>query len=319
MSAEQRLLDIRERAPDQCAVALDIANAVMPADARHTLEEVQVQKRLEEADSTPLRLLAWCEGTAVAAASVSRRAYHPAGRFRIWIAVLPEYRCRGIARSLYRRLLTHAREQGAREVTCDIHEYHLALVERWLGREGFREIERMRQSELALPYLDLQAHEAAEQRAVSSGLVLTTLGEEDTEHNRRKLWELDNLTRRDIPADAPHQMPFDRFQEMLDQAQCLRDCLVIARDGDRYVGFSILAHRTPELASTWMTGVHPDYRNRGLALAIKARSAGLALDRGYRAMRTWNHINNPSMLAVNRRLGYAPLPEVIHFLRSLTD
>jgi hypothetical protein len=34
-------------------------------------------------------------------------------------------------------------------------------------------------------------------------------------------------------------------------------------------------------------------------------------------MQTFNHVNNPAMLAVNTRLGYRPLPESIIFRKKL--
>ena len=150
-----------------------------------------------------------------------------------------------------------------------------------------------------------------------SGIVLTTLAEEDNEANRRKLWELSNLTRHDVPHDVIEDQPFEIFTDLLDRPEALPGCLLIARQGDRYVGFSLLVHQTPERALTGMTGVHRDFRNRGIALAMKVRSARLARNRGYKAMRTFNHVNNPAMLAVNTRLGYAPLPESITFRKDL--
>jgi len=45
------------------------------------------------------------------------------------------------------------------------------------------------------------------------------------------------------------------------------------------------------------------------------RAAGR--DSGYTAMRTYNHVNNPAMLAVNDRLGYVALPHFVLFQRAL--
>jgi GNAT superfamily N-acetyltransferase len=165
--------------------------------------------------------------------------------------------------------------------------------------------------------MDFARFAGAEERIAADGIVLTTLAEEDNEANRGKLWELSNLTRHDVPHDVGEDQPFEIFTDLLDRPEALPDCLVIAQKGDRYVGFSLLVHQTPERALTGMTGVHRDFRNRGIALAMKVRSARLARKRGYKAMRTFNHVNNPAMLAVNTRLGYAPLPQSIMFRKDL--
>ena len=49
------------------------------------------------------------------------------------------------------------------------------------------------------------------------------------------------------------------------------------------------------------------------------RSALLARDRGYTVMRTLNHVDNPAMRAVNKRLGYVPLQELVMFTKRLVE
>jgi GNAT superfamily N-acetyltransferase len=310
-------LEIREQTPDQLALAVEITNASMPADAHTTLEQAQIEDGLHRPEEPPLQLLAWVGDQAVATGYAGRNVFSSSGRFRINLRVRPEFRRKGIATALYERLVSYARDHGAHTLTAGIHEHNLPLVEAWLEREGYREAERMRPSELRLNDLDFTRFAGAEERIAEDGIVLTTLAEDDKEANRLKLWELSNLTRHDVPHDVIEDQPFEIFTDLLDRPEALPDCLVIARKGDRYVGFSLLVHQTPERALTGMTGVHRDFRSRGIALAMKVRSARLARSRGYKAMRTFNHVNNPAMLAVNTRLGYAPLPQSIIFRKDL--
>ncbi len=310
-------ITIREQRPDELPLAVDITNAAMPPDAHITMEQARIEDELHRPEEPPLRLLAWVDQQAVATGYAGRNVFSPAGRHRIGIRVRPEFRRRGIATALYERLVPFAREQGAHVLTTSVHEHNLPLVERWLTREGYRESERMRPSELRLAEMDFDAWTEAEERVARNGIVLTTLADEDSEANRRKVWELNNLTRHDVPHEAVEDHPFELFQDLLSRPEALPDCLVIARDGDQYVGFTLLVHQTPEQALTGMTGVRRDYRNRGIALAMKVRSAQLAARRGYKVMRTFNHVNNPAMLAVNTRLGYVPLPQAIMFVKDL--
>jgi GNAT superfamily N-acetyltransferase len=85
-----------------------------------------------------------------------------------------------------------------------------------------------------------------------------------------------------------------------------------------YVGLSLLGRQTAEKAFTWTTGVHPADRGRGVAKAMKYLSAVQAQGHGFRVMRTFNHPNNPAMLALSEGMGHVPLPDVVEFVRDLT-
>lgn len=311
-------LYIRERAPDELPIQVDIGNSARPPDWHTTMEEAQAWESLVRPEDKVLRLLAFEDEKPVAAGGAFHGVFEAPGRFDVSITVRPEFQRRGIAKALYEQLVNYAHDQEANELECGVREWELPKVERWLDREGYREVSRMRESELKLAEFDFDKHGAALDRMADEGITFTTLAEEDTEENRWKLYELVVLTDRDVPFDVPHpDEPFDRFRNDLDAPHCLRDCLVIARDGERYAGYTMLGRRSPERVLTWGTGVHPVYRGRGLAFAIKVRSAQLARDRGYQAMRTYNHRNNPAMLAVNNRLGYTPLPELVNFVKPL--
>ena len=59
------------------------------------------------------------------------------------------------------------------------------------------------------------------------------------------------------------------------------------------------------------TGVHPNYRKRGLATAVKVQMLTVARARGIERLHTENHADNAPMLAVNRKLGFIPgVPEI---------
>jgi RimJ/RimL family protein N-acetyltransferase len=50
--------------------------------------------------------------------------------------------------------------------------------------------------------------------------------------------------------------------------------------------------------------VHPDWRGRGIATALKALCLSEAKRRALGRMETENHDDNKAMLAVNRKLGF---------------
>lgn len=78
---------------------------------------------------------------------------------------------------------------------------------------------------------------------------------------------------------------------------------------DQLVGYTEVAifETWPEVAEQWDTGVLPAYRGRGVAKWVKTEML-LRLHRDHPALQmvsTWNAAVNDSMLAVNKRLGYA--------------
>lgn len=313
-------LEIRDRRDDldDMRLGVDIANQASPPDWRTTVEELKSWESLREPGDLNLRLLAFRDGLGV---GIGRASYSPGqvkGRFEVTVAVRPASQRQGIGGSLYRRLEDWAAGNGAREIECELRVTQLPPIESWLKREGFEEVSRMRESELVLDELPPNLEQEAREKAQRAGITLTTFEAEDTVENRRRLWRLSTVTGRDIPFDTEHgERPFESFDQFISAPMCLRPALVIAKDGDEYVGFSILGKRNEDVAVTWSTGVHPDYRGRGVARAVKTYSAALARKMGFKAMRTFNHVNNPAMLAVNVGMGYKPQPEVAFFVKKL--
>ncbi|MBV9280545.1 MAG: GNAT family N-acetyltransferase [Chloroflexi bacterium] len=313
------MLEIRERRPGELPLQVDIYNAAHPPDFRLGVEEARSWESVETPEDRVLRLLAFEDGVAAGAGVILHRTgrFVP-GRFRIDVSVRPEYQRQGIGRALYYHLLAAARAGGATTFECSVIETELPKIEWCLHQEDFHEVTRMRPSKLALATFDPEQHRDAAARAAATGVTFTTLRRDPSEADLRKLWGLVTLAERDVPHhDTPRpDEPFERFRQRLAAPHILRDCLVIARDGDDYVGFTIVGHDGAERAHTMMTGVHPAYRNRGIATELKIRCAILLKRHGYKTMRTFNHVTNPAMLAVNTRLGYVPLPEVVIFVKT---
>ena len=87
---------------------------------------------------------------------------------------------------------------------------------------------------------------------------------------------------------------------------------VDAATGD-VVGYSSLMLTPGSTTTAWydMTAVLRAWRGRGLALALKRATIGWAIGRGLTALDTGNDVDNAPMRAVNARLGFRPLPDLL--------
>ena len=166
--------------------------------------------------------------------------------------------------------------------------------------------------------LDLKTHgarlraEAADsaESAASAGIRLTTLAAWDAADKVRRLYELDSITRQDIPSTLPILTEsIDDFERRMRGPDRWPERTWIALDGDRPVAMSYL--RFPPVRGRVWTGYtasHPEYRGRGLARAVKLQSLGQASELGVPIVGTDNDAENAAMLHINERLGYVRRP-----------
>jgi len=162
--------------------------------------------------------------------------------------------------------------------------------------------------------LDLKANgerllrEARETKTAfaAKGIALVTLAEWNDEDMVRKLYELDSLTRQDIP----HSLPILResladFEHRMHSPDRSPERSWVALEGGRPVALTFLKF-PPVRGMVWTgyTCTHPEYRGRGLAKAVKLQSLAQAIELGVPAVRTDNDAENVAMLRINRALGY---------------
>jgi GNAT superfamily N-acetyltransferase len=165
----------------------------------------------------------------------------------------------------------------------------------------------------------LGLREQTRARMASQGVTLRHAGREAPATLRSHLLPLLNQTRNDMPhtVDEP-ALDEARLSSEMSAPSTRADRLWTAWDGERLVALSFLDFPL-ERGEVWtgFTATDRDYRGRGIAQAVKNESVGQAIELGVPSIRTGNDAENGPMLAINRKLGYAPVYAIWEWLKTL--
>ena len=267
-----------------------------------------------------VRYLAEVDGTAVGAATVGRIYVHPPEFPALWatVDVGPSMRRTGIGSSLLAAVSERARERGKSELFLPANEAQPDGIEFLLHR-GFREYERAKAVQLPLAGL------ASPDPDVPDGIELTSLAE------RPDLVEgahaVAMATFGDIPGgDEPMTVgDLAEFRARdVDHPNVPHDAFFVAVEvaTGRVVGYANL-HLMSSGSVRWawhdMTAVVRAWRGHGVAGSLKRATIGWAIAHGLDALRTGNDVDNAPMRAVNARLGYRPMPDLLTMRGPLFD
>jgi mycothiol synthase len=278
-------------------------------------EEPTSVDELRWADSTypgGVRFVAEVAGRPVGAATVGRIYVHPPEFPAYWatIDVLGDARRQGIGSALLVAVSDVARAAGKPELHIPAFDSRPEGVQFLLHRH-FMEYERAKAVELPLagmspPEVRLPAgvrlHTLAERpdlvagvHDVASEAFLDISGGETP----MTVGDLAEFRARDV--DKP-SIPKDGFFVGVDEAT------------GQVAGYASLV-MVPGSANrrAWhdMTAVLRSWRGRGLATALKRATIGWSIRNGLDVLVTGNDVENASMRAVNARLGYRPIPDLL--------
>jgi GNAT superfamily N-acetyltransferase len=284
-----------------------VINAASPEDGT-SLEDLRWSDR---AYPGIVRFLAELDGRPVGAATVGRIFVHPPEFEALWatVDVLPGARRIGIGGAL---LAATARTAEAAGKT---HLHVPAVADRaeaiaFLERRGFVEHERMRSVRLDLAAI------SRPQDDPPNGIELTDLAARPDLVAGVHAVAVEAF--QDIPGGdgpiAPGDLAEFRARDV-DRPGFPPDAFVVAleQSSGRVVGYAALQLKpgSPTIAWHDMTAVVRAWRRRGLATALKRRTIAWALDHELVALETGSDEANLGMQAVNARLGYRPLPDLL--------
>lgn len=302
------------------AAIIESRNQHRPPHHRRVVAEWERDDARKPAEEVSLRL---CVGdpaiaylNAVDRGTTPRRKPGVCG-VTLWVA--QEQRNQGIGSALYDEAVKFAQARGAARIQTWLTLY--APDEpglRFFQKRGFTEMNR-----IVPVMLDLTAFDRARfTPPAPDGIHFFSYAEiGDSDANRRRLHKLDSTLDRDIPTNDVHAEPppFEEFVKYFDGPEYDLNALILAaNDEGEWIGISQLGFQEgTNIGWTFLTGVLPEYRGRGIALALKLRAIDAALARGCSLILTDNHESNVPMRAINRKLGFVPDAPGISYSRDI--
>lgn len=243
---------------------------------------------------------------------------HP-GVYTIQIAVDPAHWAHGIGGRLYGWALGRVREWGAERVYAEVREDQPHCMD-FASRRGFSQTGRTnRMSGLDVAAANLEEYEGLEERLRRDGIRIATLAELGRDDETlRGVYEVMESSAQDIPTSEVVGMPFETWRDSFLAMPGMSDRTSwVALVGDRPIGVAFFQRRGDHAGFNAYTGVDRTYRGKGVARALKLKTIEWARENGIDLIVTGNDIDNERMLAINRRLGYRPLPSSLEIVKEL--
>ena len=247
------------------------------------------------------------EGQMLAFGSIEQTIYLP--KYQLFIVADPKWLKSGVGDLLLDQLTNDLKESNAVTVYCREYASQTQLLE-FLNERGFEEVDRVLDSRLNVADATSSLLSVCEQ-VRETGITITTFAEERVRDAKcvEKLYELTTSLLQDDPARVPIAPPAYNEREALlwlEMPYVIPDAYFIAKHGERYVGLTdvSLFQALPDGLTQGFTGVHPDYRRRGIATALKLSAIEYASRHGYKLIQALNRPVQSEILSLNRKLGF---------------
>ncbi len=294
-------------------------------DSQTTPESMARADANRNPEHARLRLVAERDGQIVGSAVASHMndLFHPQ-KFWMYLYIHPSHLRQGIGSALYQELLDGLKPHNPILFYTDTSEdwpHGLGF----LGKHGFVENSRTWESWInpqdfdPAPYLDAQS------KVEGQGFKILTWDELETDPQRnQKYWRLEMALASDMPLPESAEFTeysYEHFEKNFLQSPTWlpqANLIAVAPDG-RYVGLNALwlNEKDPSLLGNGTTGVLPDFKRRGMALALKVKNLIWAKQQGYVGIKTFNRSDNLPMWSINERLGFVRKPAWVNFEKRL--
>ena len=248
-------------------------------------------------------------------------AYHPR-KFHLRLNVEPRFQRQGVGSRMYSALVEHVVSSWnplqISAIASEVRPWSIAFLE----HREFREVQRRWDASLPVAHARLERLSAATGDMAAQNVRIVSLADLRGQHGNgdgfdHDLYVFEQRLYRDEPGYDPEgSLQFDQFMTFeLNPKTAVDDGSFLALVGERMVGVSRLRldRRGPGILHVGFTGVDPEYRGRGIAVALKLRTLEYARQHGFAEIRTENDSTNAAMLHINLELGFKLEPASIVF------
>jgi GNAT superfamily N-acetyltransferase len=250
------------------------------------------------------------EGRVIGYGESTHMPWSDPGRFWIEAVVDPAARRQGLGAALIADLERFGLEHGATRFDSFCRD-NMEEARQFMFRRGYQVRRHTFESTLDLNSFDPAPFDGIVERVRDGGIRFFVYADEPGERLKQELYEFAKETAFDMPGwDSQQYLPYDQWHKFVFESEEFRpELLIIAAEGGRVAGITRMGpnKKTGALYTHW-TGVRKEYRGRHIALALKLLAVEAARGFGAPYMRTNNDSLNQPMLAVNRKLGYVPVP-----------
>jgi mycothiol synthase len=245
------------------------------------------------------------------------------GKYDFELIVHPHHQGRGIGRYVYDYMLEIVCNRTPRvtSIVSGTREDQPQAVG-FLERRGFKTIMRWARARLNVADFDPGRFENLLDSLRQQGIEIASiqsLAERDANW-QRKAYQLDLVAGQDAPSpDQKSEISFETYVENTfgHPGYLPEGCFAAVAANGEWIAMTELSRTgEPQCLDTPWSAVHPDYRRRGLATAVKVYAIQFAQDQGVQQIMASNEENNP-MYQINLALGFQALPAALTLKKEM--
>jgi GNAT superfamily N-acetyltransferase len=300
---------------------LDLQNLHEYVGVSPTVDRVLTQEKDTLGDDTLRRMVVRDGAQVLGYSYVARSTWHPQGQYQSEVFVHQNARRRGIGSALVQEAWMWARAQGATTLSTWANGAQPDFVQ-FAEHHDFKIVQRFVTMVLEVQSADDQMVQARLEAMRQKDISIFTFADTGmTQEARHKLYELNCRLAPYLPGNDDAFPSFKEYEMEIIEADWFRaDGQLIAAHGDHWVGLVGLGfYDEGKRLHNEFTAVDPNYRRRGIALALKAWSVRLARTLGASEIHTGNDASNEAIISVNRLLGYRLEPGVVKLQRTVAE
>jgi ribosomal protein S18 acetylase RimI-like enzyme len=294
---------------------LSVRNAIW-VDEPLSLDQLKYEESIWPPEFFTQRVIITANNTVVAVAHLFENHWqNQPGKYDLELLVHPAYQKQGIGSYLFEHFqqALAARSPALTSLVSGTREDNGHALA-FLQKRGFEVVMRWARSRLELDAFRTEKFQSTLDYVQSQGIgiySIQTLAGQDPGW-QRKFYEMDLVAGQDAPSPDPMEVAsFEKFvQNTFEPPRFLPEGTWIAiheASGQWLASTELTWFADGKTMGTPFTCVHPEFRRRGLATAIKVRAIESAQLMGAESIIAANEENNP-MYQINLALGFQPLP-----------